>query len=284
MATHVYDAATATFDREVLEASRSVPVVVDFWAPWCGPCRALKPILEKLAAEYDGLFRLAKINTDENPEIAAQYDVRGIPNVKAFVDGVVVNEFTGALPESAVRNFLAAVIPSPSEQLRQAARVDLAGGDFDGAEAKLRDALTSDVHNHAARVDLADVLVARRDFGAAAAELDKVPVPLRDERAAAIAARISFWERGQKLPDSAALKAQVDADPDDFGARFAYAERLVAEGRYQAALDELLEIVRRDRSGKREEARKAIVEVFRLAADDADFVSEYRRRLSAALY
>src|SRR5512145_457878 len=105
MSAHSFDATTTSFEQDVLERSKDVPVLVDFWAPWCAPCRALKPILEKLAVEYDGRFLLAKVNTDENPEIAGAYGVRGIPNVKAFVGGELADEFTGALPESGVRRF-----------------------------------------------------------------------------------------------------------------------------------------------------------------------------------
>jgi putative thioredoxin len=284
VSAHSFDSTTADFDRDVLEASKRTPVVVDFWAPWCGPCRALKPILEKLAAEFDGKFLLAKVNTDENPEIAARYGVRGIPNVKAFVDGKLANEFTGAQPESAVRRFLETLVPSPAEQLRRGAEADLAQGDFDAAETKLREAIALDPASDAARVDLAVLLAARRDLDGAEAELAAIPEHLRDERAIGLATRIGLERKRTSLPDAATLKARVDAQPGDLDARLAYAERLVADARYRAALDELLEIARIERGERRERARKAMLEVFGLAADQPDVVTEYRRKLASALH
>jgi len=279
-----FDSTTADFDRDVLEASKRAPVVVDFWAPWCGPCRALKPVLEKLAAEFGGKFLLAKVNTDENPEIAERYGVRGIPNVKAFVDGKLANEFTGAQPESAVRRFLETLVPSPAETLRGAAREDVAGGDFDAAETKLRQAIELDTAANDARVDLAALLAARQDLAGAEAALAPIPEHRRDERAANLLTRIGLARKRASLPDAAPLKARVDAQPADLEARLAYAERLVVDGVYRAALDELLEVVRRDRGERRERARKAIVEVFALAAGEPELVSEYRRALASALY
>jgi putative thioredoxin len=224
------------------------------------------------------------VNTDEHPEVAARYGVRGIPNVKAFVDGRVVNDFVGALPESAVRRFLDAVLPSESEQLRRSARTELARGDAEAAEARLREAVALDAENHAARVDLAELLVGREDFRGADEVLEAVPVSLRDERAAQLAAKLGFWKRGQSLPDLAALKARVDAHPEDPEARLAYAERLVADGEYRLALEALLETIRATAGERRERARKAMVEVFGLAADQPDLVGEYRRKLASSLY
>jgi putative thioredoxin len=122
MGSFSIDVGEQNFNEVVIEGSRQAPVVVDFWAPWCAPCRALKPVLEKLADEYQGRFTLAKVNSDENPAIAAQFGVRGIPNVKAFVGGELVDEFSGALPEPAVREFIDRIVPSPAEELRQAAQ------------------------------------------------------------------------------------------------------------------------------------------------------------------
>jgi putative thioredoxin len=277
-----FDTDAAGFTRDVIEASREVPVVVDFWAPWCAPCRVLKPVLEKLAQEYEGRFRLAKLNTDEHPAIAGEYGVRGIPNVKAFVDGAVAAEFTGALPESQVRQFLEKLIPSPAQQLRRAARDDVWAGRLDAAEAKLREALMLDERLHAARIDLAEVLLARGDADAAAETLGHVPEIERDDRAAQLAARIDIARKATGLADVATLRAAVEARPGDLEARIALAERLVADGDHAAALEAYLEVVRRDRQALRDRARRGMLDVFRLAAD-GDLVSTFRRRLAAEL-
>jgi putative thioredoxin len=284
MPTHSFDTTSATFGQDVLERSKSVPVLVDFWAPWCAPCRALKPILEKLAVEYDGKFALAKLNTDENPEIATHYGVRGIPNVKAFVDGALADEFTGALPESGVRGFLDGLVPSEGEKLRRAAAAALARGDSAAAETALREAIALDPANAVAHVDLAALLVARDDYAGAEVELVAVPEEDRDERAAALATKVALWKRGQSLPDLAALEAAVEARPDDLDARLGYAERLAADGRFRPALDALIEVVRRDRGERRERARKAVLALFGVAADQPDLVAEYRRKLAGVLY
>jgi putative thioredoxin len=282
MAEISFDTDTDGFERDVLEASREVPVLVDFWAPWCAPCRALKPVLEKLAAEYQGRFRLAKLNTDEHPQIAGEYGVRGIPNVKAFVDGRMAMEFTGALPESQVRQFIERLIPSPAQVLQRAARDEVWAGRLDAAEAKLREALALDERLHAARVDLAEVLLARGDAAGAGVELDAVPEIERDDRAQQLAARVDVARKAATLPDAGALRAAVDANPDDLEARLRLAERLVADGAHADALEAYLEVVRRDRKALRDRARLGMLEVFRLA-DDAELVSGYRRRLAAEL-
>jgi putative thioredoxin len=284
MSPPVFDSGTASFEQDVLAASRATPVLVDFWAPWCGPCRALTPILEKVVAESGGGIRLAKVNVDEHPELAARYGVRGIPNVKAFADGRVVDEFTGALPESGVRRFLETVLPSPSEALRRAAQAEVARGEFDAAETKLREALALDPENHDARTELAELLVARQDFAAAEAALAELPPHRRDARAEKAAASVAAWRRGQDLPDTASLKARVAARPDDLDARLDYAARLVADADYRIALEALLEVVRRDRAERRERARQAMVDIFVLAADQAELIGEYRRKLASALY
>jgi len=276
------DTSAGAFEKDVIEASRTRPVIVDFWAPWCGPCRVLKPILEKLAREYGGKFVLAKLNTDEHPEIAGRYGVRGIPNVKAFVNGSVADEFVGALPESGVRAFIERLLPSPAETLRRAAQAAVTEGDFEAAESRLREAIAIDERNVAARIDLAELLAARHDYAGANAVLDAVPEHERDDRAARVTAQIALWTSAKDLPSVEILRERLAAHPEDLAARLQFAERLTAESRYEPALEALLEVVRRDRAALRESARQAMLRIFSLAGD-AELVGRYRRLLASAL-
>ena len=284
MNTNSFETGTDTFERDVLKASTSVPVLVDFWAPWCAPCRALKPILEKLAGEYQGRFLLAKVNSDEHPQLSAQFGVRGIPNVKAFVDGKLADEFTGALPEAGVRAFIDRLIPTPGEKLRRSARTLVAQGDFDEAERHLRNALELEPANHGARLDLVELLLAKNSQAEADAMFAPIPERERDERAERLYSVLALWKRSQQLPALEELEAKLAANPDDLPSRLALGERLLADKRYEPALAALLEVVRRDRGALRTSARKLMVEVFRLAEDQPGLVSEYRKLLAGALY
>ena len=284
MNTYSFDTGTEAFERDVLQASTSVPVLVDFWAPWCAPCRALKPILEKLAGEYQGRFLLAKVNSDEHAQLSARFGVRGIPNVKAFVDGKLADEFTGALPESGVRAFIDRLIPTPGEKLRRTARALVTQGDFDEAERHLRSALELEPANHALRLDLVELLLAKNSHAEADALFAPIPERERDERADKLYSVLALWKRSQQLPALEELEAKLAANPDDLPSRLALGERLIAGKRYEPALAALLEVVRRDRGALRTSARKLMVEVFNLAEDQAGLVSEYRKLLAGALY
>ncbi len=279
----ILDTTAATFATDVIDASSRVPVIVDFWAPWCGPCRVLKPILEKLATEYGGRFRLAKLNTDEHQEIAGRYGIRGIPNVKAFVDGVVADEFTGALPESGVRAFIAKLLPSGGEALRRDARKSIADGDFEAAEKKLQEALLAEPSLHAARIELAELLVARQAYDDADGVIAPLPERDRDQRYEKLMMQIGFWKRGKELPALKELAARLEREPNNPQLRFALAERLIAEGQFESALEELIVVVRSTRGDARDQARKSMIRVFTLNADQADLVSRFRRLLAAAL-
>ncbi len=283
MTPSTFDTTAATFAADVLEASCSVPVIVDFWAPWCGPCRVLKPILEKLAIEYDGRFLLAKLNTDENQEIAGKYGVRGIPNVKAFVDGKVADEFTGALPESSVRAFITRLLPSAGEQLRREARTCVANGEFETAESKLKEAILAEPSLHGARLELAELMIARQAHADAEGVMAPIPDQEKNDRFEKLATQISYWKKGKELPDLGELAARLEREPNNPQLRFALAERLIAEGRFESALEELIAVVRSTRGEARDQARKSMLRVFSLTSDQADLVSRFRRLLAAAL-
>jgi putative thioredoxin len=281
-APYALNVTAATFEKEVIEASKQAPVIVDFWAPWCGPCRALGPILEKLASEYGGRFRLAKVNSDENPELARQFNVRSIPDVRAFRDGEQVDGFMGALPEREVRAFIEGIVPSPAEIERLRAGALRRARDLAGAAAALRKAVDLDPAHDLARIDLAEVLIDAGRHDEAARQLEAVrPDVDRDARVDALRQAIAFARAGGAESE---LAARVAADPADLDARLALAGALASRRSWREAMEQLLEIIRRDKSWRDGEARRQMLAIFNLAAGEPDLVSEYRRKLGSALY
>ena len=279
MSEHALDVGLADFAQSVLEESKRRPVVVDFWAPWCGPCKSLKPILEKLAAEYGGKFLLAKINSDDNQELAARYGVRGIPSVKAFVNGQMVDEFSGALPEGEVRAFLDRLVPSPADELRQQAADARLAGDVSGALKRLADASRLDPDHVGVRLDAAEIMLDLNEADEASRLIGSVPDDA-DPRVPALKARLQFM--GAAGEDEAALTARVAANGNDLEARLKLANLFVAAGRHEAGMDQLLEIVRRDRGFGDDIGRKTLLSVFNLLGG-GELVSRYRRLLASVL-
>ena len=280
------DVSANNFREIVIEGSHKMPVIVDFWAPWCAPCRALAPVLEKLAGEYREKFTLAKINSDENQELAAEFGVRGIPAVKAFVGGKLVDEFSGALPEPLVRKFIERVVPSPAEELRlQAQEIYHRTKDAATALALLTRAIETDPKNEPAIIDSAAVLIDLGKLEDAKRLLETLsPLTQMDESVAALRARMDFAASAAAAPDAESLKERIARDPGDLDARLLFANLRVAGEDYASALDQLLEIVRRDRSFRDDIARKTMLQVFSLLGNEGDLVSEYRRRLASAMY
>lgn len=278
------DVTEADFDEKVVQASHGVPVVVDFWAEWCGPCRVLKPMLEKLAAEYQGKFILAKVNSDENQRIAGRFGIRGIPTVIALVNGEEVERFTGAQPEGMVRQFLDRLIPSPAEELRHTAMEIFQQGDADKALRVLGEASELDPQNAEVRIAAAEILLHTGKPHEARQLLDTLPADKRaDAKVVTLLARLAFAEKGQALPEAGELEQRIKTDENDLQARLDLAELLVARENYEEALDHLLEIVRRDRQFGEDIGRKTMLSVFNLLGGEGELVSKYRRLLASAL-
>jgi putative thioredoxin len=273
------DVHLADFQAAVLDESRTRPVVVDFWAPWCGPCKSLKPILEKLAAEYGGKFRLAKVNADDNQALSQQYGVRGIPAVKAFVNGEMVDEFSGALPEAEVRAFLDRLIPGPADALRAQAAAARTAGDQGAALQLLAEASKQDPQHLGVRLDAAEIMLDLSEADEARRLIGSVPDDA-DPRVPQLKARLQFL--GAAGADEAALQARIAADGNDLEARLALANLAIAGQRYEEGMEHLLEIVRRDRGFQDDIGRKTLLSVFNLLGG-GELVSRYRRLLASVL-
>ena len=283
MSTHSLDVGLAEFEQEVIEESRNRPVVVDFWAPWCGPCKSLKPILEKLAEEYGGKFLLAKVNADENQELSTRFGVRGIPAVKAVVNGEIVDEFSGALPEPAVREWLDKLLPGPADELRVQAAEKLAAGDAAGALEILAEASKLDPQNEWVRLDAAEVLFELGQDAEAQRLLDTLKGEAAgDPRAAQLKARLGFAAGAKAGVDESALLGRIGANENDLDARLKLANYYAANGHYPQAFEQLLEIVQRDRTFEDDAGRKTMLDLFTLLGADP-LVSEYRKKLARAL-
>jgi putative thioredoxin len=261
------------FSRDVIERSKTVPVLVDFWAEWCGPCKVLGPVLERLEQTSGGQWVLAKVDTDRNQELAARYGIRGIPNVKLFVDGDVANEFTGALPERMVREWLDKAIPSKSRQALKEARERLSAGDGAGAQNILEEIARKDSGNTEARVLLSRAIVASEPGRAselvAGMEEDSEWFPDVD-------AVRTFAEMARKLHD-----ATLPEDP----VRPLYTEAIAAmiSGHYETALARFIEVIRWNRPYDDDGSRRACIAIFHFLGQDHEITGKYRRDFSGAL-
>jgi putative thioredoxin len=276
----VLDVSDATFQTAVIEASKSKPVVVDFWAPWCGPCRILGPIIEQVAADFENDVILAKVNVDENQQSAAQYRVQGIPAVKAFKDGRVVNEFTGALPEPQVRAFFQSLAPTAADLAAAEAEQLLKSGDIAGAEARFQEILQTTPDDPNAVVGMANILATRDEFDEADNLLKRLPA----HRQAKVMRHQIFLERYARKHAGEDLHGEAAANPRDPRARYRWGLMLAAGGDYVAALGELLESVRYDKQWEDEAARKSMLAIFEILGMDSTITRDYQRRLENVLF
>ena len=279
------DVSEQDFEQAVVQRSHEVPVVIDFWAPWCGPCRALGPTLEKLAEEQQGKFILAKINIDENPMLAQAFQIQSIPAVKAVLNGALAGEFLGAQPEPNVRRFIEQLLPSEAESLaREAQRLEEAGK-AQGAESLYRAALAKEANQPLALLGLARILVQRGEESDAQTLLTRVPNTTPEHPAAQqLLAQLRLKQTGAKAEDEKQYRDRLAANPNDLDARFELSQILAAVGRYEEALTELLAIVKKDRKFQDDGARKAMLEIFEVIGARSELAENYRSELAKVLF
>jgi putative thioredoxin len=278
MSAFVKDVSQDAFGIEVLQRSHEVPVVVDFWAAWCGPCRTLGPALESVAEEYRGAFELVKVDVDANQQLAQQFRVQSIPTVIAFRDGEAVGQFMGAIPEAQIRAFVDGVLPTEADKLVDQARSLVIEGDEAQAEELFRQVLAGVPDHFDAGTGLAALLIARREVEEALILLGKLPRSAEVERLEATA-RLS----SARDTDVTDLEERLAVDPGDETARFELGQVLAAAGEYEPALDHLLAVVRGAGPG-RDRARQAMVDVFGMLGHDHPLTATYRRALANALF
>ncbi len=280
---HVFDATTANFETDVLQKSLEVPVLVDFWAEWCGPCKSLGPVLEKLAAEYNGAFVLAKVDVDKEQQIAAAFQIRSVPTVFLLLGGQPVDGFPGALPEGEVREFLKrhGIEPAEGGTVETAAPAPL---DPAAEVARLREAVAADPDKGELRLDLALALLQTGAAKEAEGLLDGLPANLAtDDRAVRARARLDFAALLADAPPADALEAAIAADPANLVARHQLGVHRIVAGDTEAGLDHFIELLRRDRDFADGLPRKALIDAFRIV-DDAELVGRYRRRMASLLF
>jgi putative thioredoxin len=274
----VKDITQEQFGQEVLQRSHEVPVVVDFWAEWCGPCKTLGPALERVAEDHDGAFQLVKVDVDSNQQLAMQFGIQSIPTVVAFKDGEVASQFTGAIPETSIRQWVAQFLPTEEDHMVDRARDLVLEDDEEAAEQLYRDVLERVPDQADAGTGLASLLIARGETEEAMIVLGRLPRSSEVERLEA-AARVTAAS-GMDLSE---IEARIAADPGDATALIDLGQALAAKGEHEAALDKLLDAVRLG-GDTREGARQAMIDVFGVLGNEHPLTVSYRKALANALF
>ncbi|QIK37460.1 thioredoxin [Caldichromatium japonicum] len=282
---HIVVATAANFQSIVLEGSYRRPVLVDFWADWCAPCRMLMPILAKLADEYQGRFLLAKVNTDEEQALAFQFGIRSLPTVQLLRNGQVVDHFMGALPESQVRAFLEKHLPRASDGLIERVQDAISAGDLASARALFERARREDPDHKRLPLIEVQLLAASGEIDQAQAAIGRLPLELtNDPEVAALRGQLNFAQAIRQAPGETELAVRLSANPQDSEARYQLAAYQVLRGDYEGALEHLLELVRRDRAYGEDAGRKGMIAIFDILGSGHELAARYRARMMSALY
>jgi putative thioredoxin len=283
---YIHDNVTAeNFHDLVIENSFKQPVLVDFWAAWCNPCQMLMPVLAKLADEYKGAFILAKVNSDEQGELAAQAGVRSLPSVKLIINGQIVDEFMGALPESEVRKFLDKHIESESDKILQTAMIAYSEGRQEEALGMLNTALAEDPQNAELKINVAKLVANQGDHDSAQALLDSLSMADKELPAAKeLAAQLRLASQLKDAGDPAELEQRLQQNPDDLDALYKLSNIYIATSNYEAAFESLLRIMQKDRNFNDDAGRKGLLDLFDILGADNPLVSKYRRKMFTLLH
>ena len=283
----IFDATQANFETEVIGASFEQPVLVDFWATWCGPCKTLGPLIEKVVAEYDGAVKLAKVDCDKEQQLAAMFGVRSIPTVVLVRDGQLVDGFTGALPEAQLREFLARHVQPDEAVAIDEIVEDVAPASVETPEqaiARIQQAIAATPDKAELKLDLALAQMRVGNAAAAQAELDALPANLAsDDRARRLRGQLEFAHALEDAPSAAELEKRLAQDPGDHAARDLLGLRLLLDGDTAGGLEQLLGVLKADRNWNDGQAKKHLVAAFNML-DDADLVGTYRRRMTSLLF
>ncbi|MEX0732766.1 MAG: thioredoxin [Aquisalimonadaceae bacterium] len=282
---YIRDVSTETFRADVMEASFQQPILVDFWAAWCEPCKQLTPVLEKLVSAYKGNFILAKVDCDKEQALAAQVGVRSLPTVMLVKEGQLLDQFSGALPEGEVRQMLEKHVPMPEASPREQARAHLEQGDFEAALPLLDVAHQAEPEDTDLAIDLARALFHSGETARAEALLEALPDSTRhDDRVKGMVAQRAFAERVKELPAPDQLTARLAEDATDVEARYQLALHLVVRGDYAAAMESLLQLLREAPGWNEDQARTTLLEVFNLLGPEHPLARPYRQKLFQLMY
>jgi putative thioredoxin len=272
------------FQQEVVDASMQVPVLVDFWADWCGPCKQLSPLLEKIEAQYAGRVKLVTVDTEAQPQLAQHFQIKSLPTVYAFVNGQPVDQFQGLLPEGQIKAFIDKLMPNPADLEFEQAMQFIEQGNIDEAIAPLKKAIALDPAFDEARMTYAQVLLQKDEPAAALEQLDALSNAAKaDPNAAQIIQAAQAMQAERRLPPLPSVEARIAANPKDLNARLEMAQHCIAHKAWEEAFEQLIAIVATDRAFQDDIGRKTMIEVFKLAEAQPALVSAWRRKLSSAL-